>query len=45
VVKRIAFFDVADQEAQPILIQDVPWETVKSYFRNHAVEIGRRWIE
>lgn len=43
--KRLAFFDIADQEAQPTLLQEVAWDTVKTYFRKQAVEIGRRWIE
>jgi len=45
VAKRLAFFDIADQEAQPTLLQEVAWDTVKTYFRKQAVEIGRRWIE
>jgi hypothetical protein len=45
VVKRLAFFDIADQEAQPTLLQEVAWDTVKTFFRKQAVEIGRRWIK
>lgn len=44
VVKRLAFFDRADQEEPLPLIENVPWETVKTFFRQQAVSLGRNWL-
>ena len=44
VVKRLVFFDRADQEAAPVLLNEVSWETVKSYFRAQAIAIGKNWL-
>ena len=45
VVKRLAFFERADVEDDPILIKEVSWEKVKSFFREKAVEFGQSWIK
>ena len=44
VVKRLAFFERADAEENPILLKEVSWEKVKSFFREKAIEFGRDWI-
>ena len=44
VVKRLAFFERADQEEPLLLLQDVQWNTVKEYFRQQAVILGRSWL-
>jgi hypothetical protein len=33
VVRTMVYFDQADQEADPPLLKDVEWDTVKSFFR------------
>jgi hypothetical protein len=45
VVRRLAYFERAEQEERVPLIKQVPWETVKAYFRQQAISIGRSWIE
>jgi hypothetical protein len=44
VVKRLAYFARADQEEEPSLIEDIPWEVVKEYFRGQAVALGKSWL-
>jgi hypothetical protein len=44
VVRYMADFDRADQETPLPLLQDVDWETIKTYFRRQAVLLGRRWL-
>jgi hypothetical protein len=41
VVRRLAYFEHAEQEEPVPLLQDVPWETVKSYFREQAIRLGK----
>ncbi len=45
VIKRLPFFERADAEAPLLLIEDVPWEEVKAYFRKQAIELSRDWFE
>lgn len=45
VVKRLPFFERADAEEPLPLFQDVPWETVKSFFRQQTIELSRGWID
>ena len=44
-VKRLAFFAHADQEEAPLLIREVPWKTVKAFFRQQAAALGKSWLE
>ena len=44
VVKRLVYFERADQDEPPPLLKKVAWETVKAYFRQQAEDIGRHWI-
>jgi Nucleotidyl transferase AbiEii toxin, Type IV TA system len=43
-VKRLVYFERADEEPPLPLLEPVTWETVKAYFRLQATEIGRGWI-
>jgi hypothetical protein len=45
VVKRLAYFERADQEQPPTLVQDVPWNTVKAFFQQQALELGKSWLQ
>jgi len=45
VVRTMAYFDRADQEEPLPLLQVVDWETVKTFFREQAVALGRKWLE
>lgn len=44
VVKRLAYFERAEQEEPLSLIQKVSWERVKNFFRQQAKEVGRSWL-
>lgn len=44
VVKRLTYFKSAEQDEPPPLLEKVAWETVKTYFRQQAEDIGRHWI-
>jgi predicted nucleotidyltransferase component of viral defense system len=43
-VKRLTYFENAEQDLDPTLLQSVSWETVKKYFMEQAKEIGRGWL-
>lgn len=45
VVKRLVYFERAELEEPPMLIQDVPWETVKTYFRQQAALLSSSWLD
>jgi len=45
VVRYMAYFYRADEEAPLHLHGDVEWETVKAFFRQQAALLGRRWLE
>jgi len=44
VVRYMVYFDRAEQEAPPILLQTADWETVKAFFREQAVALSRGWL-
>lgn len=45
VVRRLAYFKYAELEEPVPLLQAVPWEEVKQYFREQAVSLAKGWIE
>ena len=45
VVRTMVYFDRADQEEPLPLLQAVDWATVKAFFREQAVTLGRGWLE
>jgi hypothetical protein len=44
VVKRLVYTERADLEEPLPLIEEVSWGTVKTYFREQAVDLGRSWL-
>jgi hypothetical protein len=44
VVKRLVYFERAEQDEPPLLLEPVDWEVVKAFFRQQAADIGRNWI-
>lgn len=44
-VKRLTYFESAEQDPDPTLLYPVTWNQVKEYFNAQAREIGRGWIE
>lgn len=45
VVKRLVFFENAEQDSDPPLLSSVPWQAVTKYFIEHAKKIGKSWLE
>lgn len=45
VVKRLVFFENAEQDSDPPLLAAVTWRAVKEYFTAQAKEIGKSWLE
>jgi hypothetical protein len=43
-VKRLVFFENAEQDIDPPLLLPAAWQTVKEYFVGQAKEIGRSWL-
>ncbi len=44
IAKRLAFFERAEQEEPPSLIEEVSWETVKTFFRQQTAGLGKSWL-
>lgn len=44
VVQHMVYFERAEQETPVPLLEGVPWETVKAWFREQAVAQGRSWL-
>jgi len=45
VVKRLVFFENAENQVDPPLLQPVTWQAVKDYFILQAKEIGQDWLQ
>ena len=43
--KRLIYFENADKESEPSLLENVSWQTVKEYFIQQAKEIEQSWLE
>ncbi len=44
-VKRLVYFENAEAEADPSMLQHVDWQAVKEYFINQAREIEQSWLK
>jgi len=45
VIKRLVFFENAENQVDPPLLQPVTWQAVKDYFILQAKEIGQDWLQ
>ncbi|MCD6400537.1 MAG: nucleotidyl transferase AbiEii/AbiGii toxin family protein [Anaerolineales bacterium] len=43
-VKRLVFFQHAEQEEPPVLLCEIPWNEVKDFFRQQAIELSKDWM-
>ena len=43
--KRLAYFENAEKESEPSLLEKVSWQTVKEYFTQQAKEIEQSWLQ
>jgi predicted nucleotidyltransferase component of viral defense system len=43
--KRLVYFDNAEKESEPILINNVSWKTVKEYFIKQVKELEQSWLK
>jgi len=44
-IKRLVYFENAEQDAEPALLRPVTWQAVKEYFVLQAASIGKAWLE
>lgn len=44
VVRHMVYFERAEQETPVPMLQDVSWETVKNWFKEQAVLLGKNWL-
>jgi hypothetical protein len=44
-LKRLVYFENAENDAEPHLLSHVTWHGVKEYFIQQAAQIGRGWLE
>ncbi|MGC1379063.1 MAG: nucleotidyl transferase AbiEii/AbiGii toxin family protein [Anaerolineales bacterium] len=42
--KRLVYFENAEKESEPSLLEKVSWQTVKEYFTQQAKEIEQSWL-
>ncbi len=45
VIKRLIYFENAENESDPILLKKVSWQAVKKYFTNQVKEIEQSWLQ
>jgi hypothetical protein len=45
VIKRLVYFENAEDEADPPLLESVTWQAVKEYFILQAKQIGQDWLK
>ncbi len=45
VARHLVYFERAEQETPPRLLNPVDWETVKAWFRQQALDLGKSWLE
>ena len=43
-VEGLVYFDNADRDVPPLLVEDVPWEEVKVFFQTEARRLGDMWL-
>lgn len=43
--KRLVYFENAENETEPSLLENVAWQTVKEYFIKQAKEIEQSWLK
>ena len=43
-VKRLIYFENAEQDVDPIMLLPITWAAVKEYFIAQALEIGNSWL-
>ena len=44
-VKRLVYFERAEKDEPPDMIEPLEWESVKAFFRQQAADIGRDWLK
>jgi len=44
-VKRLVYFESAENDSDPVLLRPVAWQTVKDYFIGQAKEIEQGWLK
>jgi len=44
VVRHLVYFERAEQESDVPMLETVPWQTVKAWFQEQAISLGRSWL-
>jgi predicted nucleotidyltransferase component of viral defense system len=44
-IKRLVYFENAENESEPSLFESVAWQTVKEFFIKQAKEIEQSWLK
>jgi len=44
-VKRLVYYENAEGDVDPIMLENITWQAVKEYFINQAAQIGRSWLD
>jgi len=44
VIEQMVAFDNADRDVQPVLLEEIPWQSVKDFFVQEANHLGRAWL-
>jgi hypothetical protein len=44
-LKRLVYFENAENESEPILLEKISWQTVKEYFVKQVKEIEQSWLQ
>ncbi len=45
VVKRLVFFENAENETNPVLLNEIDWQSVKNFFIDQAKVIEQGWLQ
>lgn len=44
ILKSLAYFEDAEKEKAPIMIEKIDWEEVKKFFEKEAVRLGKKYL-
>lgn len=45
VTKRLVYFDNAEEETDPVMLKEIGWQTVKTFFVEQAKNIEQGWLQ
>ena len=45
VTKRLVYFDNAEEETNPVMLKEIGWQMVKTFFIDQAKIIEQSWLQ